>query len=45
MILNYINLLKLYLITMIRMLGLACPVYLLFTVTLWSMNLHYKFLI
>lgn len=54
MILNYFNLLKLYLITSNHMLGLApllsvgftetCPVYLLLTVTLWSMNLHYKFL-
>lgn len=55
LILNYFKPLKLYLIVNNNMLGLApllsvaftetCPVYQLFTVTLWSMNLHYKFLI
>lgn len=53
-ILNYYKSLKLYLISNHK-LGMApllpvgftetCPVYLLLTVTLWSMNLHYKFLV
>ena len=47
--------LKLYLIVSNHKLGTAplssvgftdtCPVYLFLTVTLWSMNLHYKFLV
>lgn len=55
LILNYFKPLKLYLIVNNSTLGLApllsvaftetCPVYRLFTVTLWSMNLQYKFLI
>lgn len=54
MTLNYFKPLKLYLIINHHKLGVApllsvgftetCPVYLLLTVTLWSMNLHYKFL-
>lgn len=54
-ILNYFKPLKLYLIISNHKLGLppplsvgfteTCPVYLLLTVSLWSMNLHYKFLV
>lgn len=54
MTLNYFKPLKLYLIINHHKLGVApllsvgftetCPVYLLLTVTLWSVNLHYKFL-
>lgn len=54
MILNYFKPLKLYLIISNHKLEMApllsvvfteiCPVYLLLTVTLWSMNLRYKFL-